>query len=207
MFCGFQVRPDTHREGFGPSVQIDTLRRIPVNDPRDIVEELRRQNIGKSVLFEDIPSFDVSIAGGGVVVAFQWTNQYEEVIHSVINDQDSPGGSHEYGFRTGLRGAVVDYLKRHRPVEVAPDDLLGSDVWEGLTAVIDVSLQHPQFGSKGQLESRPLRSLLESATRDRVGLWLETHPAEAELIVMKTVTAMIFRQETKIAWDDSRKHP
>ena len=94
---------------------------------------------------------------------------------------------HEEGFRNALTTVVNKYAKAKGLLKEKDENLLGEDIREGLTAIISVRLREPQFEgqTKAKLGNPPIQSLVEQATNEKLGDWLEEHPTEANKIVKK----------------------
>ena len=118
-----------------------------------------------------------------VEVAFQWNTGYYEGIHSFANGIATiEGGMHEEGFKKALTNVVNKYARAKGLLKEKDDNLLGEDIREGLTAIIAVRLHDPQFEgqTKAKLGNVSMRSLVERATNEKLGDWLEEHPTEAQ---------------------------
>jgi len=87
------------------------------------------------------------------------------------------------------------------------DNLLGEDIREGLTAIVSVRLQDPQFEgqTKAKLGNVPIRSLVERATNEKLAEWLEENPTEANQMVKKSIVAAQARMAARQARDLTRK--
>jgi DNA gyrase subunit B len=114
---------------------------------------------------------------------------------------------HEEGFKKALTNAVNKYARNRGLLKEKEDNLQGEDIREGLTAIISVRLQEPQFEgqTKGKLGNVSMRSLVEKATNEHLKDWLEEHPAEAKRIVQKSVQAAKARIAARSARDATRR--
>ncbi|MCX4986797.1 ATP-binding protein [Streptomyces sp. NBC_00572] len=127
---------------------------------------------------------------GSVEVAFRWCDSHEEVVHSFANSVRTPeGGEHVAGFRAALADAVTAYAEERRLLRAANPVLGAARVGEGLTAVLSVKLDQPEYGgaTHGRLAGAAVRSCVEEAVRDHVGAWLERHPEQAAAVVDRIV--------------------
>ena len=169
---------------------------------RDFVSHL---NSSKEALFEDIGYFDQEDAGSEVEIAFQWNTGFNaDGLHSFANGINTiEGGMHEEGFRTALTGVINRYARSKALIKDKDDNLQGEDIREGMTTIISVRLSEPQFEgqTKSKLGNVEIRSLVQKATNERLSEWLEEHPAEAKLILQKSLNA----QRARIAAQDARK--
>ncbi len=98
---------------------------------------------------------------------------------------------HEEGFKKALTNAVNRYARAKGSLKEKEDNFQGEDIREGLTAIISVRLREPQFEgqTKAKLGNVSIRSLVERATNEKLGEWLEENPREANQIVQKSTTA------------------
>ena len=169
---------------------------------RDFVSHI---NSSKEALFEDIGYFDQEDEGNEVEIAFQWNTGFNaDGLHSFANGINTiEGGMHEEGFRTALTGVINRYARSKSLIKDKDDNLQGEDIREGMTTIISVRLSDPQFEgqTKSKLGNVEIRSLVQKATNERLSEWLEEHPAEAKIILQKSLNA----QRARIAAQDARK--
>ena len=169
---------------------------------RDFVSHI---NSSKEALFEDIGYFDQEDEGNEVEIAFQWNTGFNsDGLHSFANGINTiEGGMHEEGFRTALTGVINRYARSKSLIKDKDDNLQGEDIREGMTTIISVRLSEPQFEgqTKSKLGNVEIRSLVQKATNERLSEWLEEHPAEAKIILQKSLNA----QRARIAAQDARK--
>ncbi|WP_405717715.1 DNA gyrase subunit B [Streptomyces sp. NBC_01537] len=127
---------------------------------------------------------------GTVEVALRWCGSREERVRSFANSVLTPdGGTHASGFRDGVAAAVTEYA-RERRLLTASDPDLGSDlIGEGLTAVVSVKLDRPEFlgATHGLLGGDAVRACVGEAVREHLGTWLERHPEQAAAVVGRIV--------------------
>ena len=139
----------------------------------------------------------------------QWNTGYHEGIHTFANGIETPeGGTHEEGFRKALTNVVNKYAKARGPAEgEGRGNLLGEDIREGLTAIVAVKLQDPQFEgqTKGKLGTIAMRSAVEKVTNEKLAEWLEEHPSEAKALVSKATQAARARVAARQARDAIRR--
>ena len=154
---------------------------------RDFVSHV---NSSKEALFEDIGYFEQQDEGNEVEIAFQWNTGFNaDGLHSFANGINTiEGGMHEEGFRSALTGVLNRYAKSKGLIKDKDDNLQGEDIREGMTTIISVRLSEPQFEgqTKSKLGNVEIRSLVQKATNERLGEWLEEHPSEAKLILQKS---------------------
>jgi DNA gyrase subunit B len=173
-----------------------------------IVDFVRHLNASKEPLFKDVGSFSASGDEGEVEVAWQWNNGYNEGLHSFANGiSTTEGGMHAEGFKRALTQAINRYAKGRNIVKGKDPTFQGDDVREGLTAIVSVRLADPQFEgqTKAKLGNTEMRSLVERATNEHFGRWLEEHPNPAKAIVQKAANAARARSAAKQARDLTRR--
>ena len=172
---------------------------------RDFVRHL---NQSKEPLFKDVGYFSASGEEGEVEVAWQWNTGYHEGLHSYANGiSTTEGGMHAEGFKRALTQAINRYAKARNLVKGKDASFQGDDVREGLTAIISVRLTDPQFEgqTKAKLGNTEMRSLVERATNEHFGRWLEEHPNPAKAIVAKAANAAKARSAAKQARELTRR--
>ena len=114
-----------------------------------------------------------------VEVALQWNTGFYEGIHSFANGISTiEGGMHEEGFKKSLTNVAQQVRPGQGTLKEKDENLLGEDIREGLTAIVSVRLQDPQFEgqTKAKLGNVPMRSLVERATNEKLAEWLEENP-------------------------------
>ncbi len=173
-----------------------------------IVDFVKHLNASKEPIFKRVVSFEERASTSEVEVAMQWNTGYYEGLHSFANNiATSEGGMHEEGFKKALTNAVNKYGRARGFLKEKDDNLLGEDIREGLTAIISVKLQNPQFEgqTKTKLGNTEMRSMVEKSTNDKLGDWLEEHPSEAKQIMTKATAASRARMAAKSARDLTRR--
>ena len=173
-----------------------------------IVDFVKHLNGPKDPLFKKVVSFVETTDNSEVDVAMQRNTGYHEGIHSFANNiATTEGGMHEEGFKKALTNAINKYAKSKGQLKENDDNIVGEDIREGLTAIISVKLRSPQFEgqTKTKLGNTEMRSLVEKATNDKFGQWLEQNPSEGRAIVQKTLLAARARQAARQARDLTRR--
>ena len=173
-----------------------------------IVDFVRHLNQAKEPLFADVGSFTESGPEGEVDVAWQWNTGYHEALHSYANGiSTTEGGMHAEGFKRALTQAINRYAKARNLLKAKDATFQGDDVREGLTAIVSVRLADPQFEgqTKAKLGNTEMRSLVERATNEHFGRWLEEHPNPAKAIVAKASNAARARSAAKQARELTRR--
>jgi DNA gyrase subunit B len=173
-----------------------------------VTDFVRHLNAAKEPLFKDVGSFTAKGDEGEVEVAWQWNNGYHEGLHSFANGiSTTEGGMHAEGFKRALTQAINRYAKGRNLVKGKDTTFQGDDVREGLTAIVSVRLSDPQFEgqTKAKLGNTEIRTLVERATNEHFGRWLEEHPNPAKAIVTKASSAARARTAAKQARDLTRR--
>jgi DNA gyrase subunit B len=146
--------------------------------------------------------------GVDVEVAMQYTDTYTEQIFSYANNINTiEGGMHLQGFRQAVTQAVNSYAKKKGILKDSDGSLSTDDIVEGLTAVVSVKLQDPQFEgqTKTKLGNAKVRSIVYSLVNERLDFFFEENPKFARTIVEKSMQAQRARDAAKKARDLSRR--
>ena len=174
-----------------------------------IIDFVKHLNGSKDALFSRVGYFEQSEQDQEVELAFQWNTGYNtDGLHSFANGINTiEGGMHEEGFKKALTNAVNKYARAKGTLKEKDENLLGEDIREGLTAIISVRLREPQFEgqTKGKLGNVSMRSLVERATNEKLGDFLEEHPTEANKIVKKSIAAATARRAAREARNATRR--
>jgi len=173
-----------------------------------IVDYVRHLNASKEALFRKVCSYEQKEETMEVEVALQWNAGFYESIHSFANGISTiDGGMHEEGFKKALTNCVNKYARAKGTLKEKDDNLLGEDIREGITAIISVRLQDPQFEgqTKGKLGNVPVRSLVERATNEKLAEWFEENPREANQVLQKGLLAARARVAARSARDLTRR--
>lgn len=143
-----------------------------------------------------------------VEIALQYTDNYTENIFSYVNNiHTQEGGTHEAGFKTALTRVINDYARRLNILKESNPNLSGEDIREGITAVISVKVEEPQFEgqTKTKLGNTEVRGIVDAAVAEGVGTYLEEHPSETKKIIEKTVQAFRAREAARKAREMTRR--
>jgi DNA gyrase subunit B len=128
-----------------------------------------------------------------VECAFQYTDSYNEVVYAYANNINTiEGGMHLTGFRTAISGMVNDYARKRGMLKESDANLSTDDCMEGLTAIVSVKLQDPQFEgqTKTKLGNAKIRPIVNALVSERLDFFLEENPKYARAIVDKCMQAM-----------------
>jgi DNA gyrase subunit B len=146
--------------------------------------------------------------GNIVECALQWTDGYNEVVYSYANNINTiEGGMHLTGFRTAVATKVNEYARKRGMLKDADANLSTDDCMEGLTAIVSVKLQEPQFEgqTKTKLGNAKLRPIVNALVTERLDFFLEENPKIARIIVEKCMSAARAREAAKKARDLTRR--
>jgi len=143
-----------------------------------------------------------------VEIAMQWTNSYNESVHTyanTINTQE--GGTHEEGFRTALTSLLNKYARDKSLLKEKDENLSGDDCREGLTCVISVKLAEPQFEgqTKTKLGNTEAKAFVQKVVNEEFGDWLGRNPNVAKDIIRKAIQAASARQAARKAREATRR--
>ena len=172
-----------------------------------IIDFVRHVNAAKESLFAKVGYYEVQEEDQEVEIAFQWNTGFNaDGLHSFANGITTGGGGmHETGFRSALTRTINAYGHGKNLLKES-ETLSGDDVREGLTAIISVRLQDPQFEgqTKDKLGNVSVRSMVEKATNEKLAEWLEENPAEGKAIINKAIAAQRAREAARAARDTIR---
>ncbi len=145
-----------------------------------------------------------------VNIALQYSESYNENILSFVNNvKTGDGGSHEVGFKTGITKAFNDYAKNNNLIKGKESNLEGSDVREGLSAVINLKIPEKllQFEgqTKGKLGTPEAKSITESITYENIKFFLEENKEIALTILDKALKSKVAREAARKAREAARK--
>jgi DNA gyrase subunit B len=170
-----------------------------------IVDFVRHVNATKDALFSKVGHYELADEAQEVEIAFQWNTGFNaDGIHSFANGiNTTEGGTHEEGFKAALTTVMNKYARAKNLLKEKDANLLGEDIREGITAIISVRLREPQFEgqTKSKLGNTSMKTLVQRATNERLGDWLEENPTEANKIVKKAIAASQARLAAKKARD------
>ncbi len=157
-----------------------------------------RQHINKPVYVER------QIEGTSVEVALQYNDGYAESVFTFANNSTtSDGGTHLTGFRAALTRTINDFGHKANLLKDDDGNLAGEDVREGLTAIISVKLQDPQFESqtKNKLGNAEVRNQVEIAVSEGLRTYFDENPADAKKIIDKVLMSSRARKAAQMARD------
>ena len=176
--------------------------------PGGIASFVEHLNSTKTPVHADVIYVTGERDGVTIEVAMQWNDGYSETLYSFANNINThEGGTHLSGFRAALTRTVNVYAVRAGFLKKEGETLEGDDIREGLTAVVAVKVPEPQFEgqTKTKLGNSEVKGFVENLVNDRLGSYLEEHPAEAKKIAAKCVEAARVREATRKAKDLARR--
>ncbi len=141
-------------------------------------------------------------AGIPVELALQYNSTYNENVHSYVNNINTiEGGTHVAGFRRGLTRTLKAYAEKSGLLKNLKIEITGDDFREGLTAVISVKVQEPQFEgqTKTKLGNNEVTGAVDQAVGEILNIYLEENPREAKMIVQKVILAATARNAARKA--------
>lgn len=173
-----------------------------------IVSFVKYMNRKKTPLF-DTPIY-VHYSGDDteVEVAMQYNDSYMENVLTFANNINThEGGTHLSGFRSALTRSINDYARKTNILKEQDSNLSGEDVREGLTAVVSVKLQNPQFEgqTKTKLGNSDIRGIVDSVVTEGISSFLEENPSIAKTIVEKGISASRAREAARKARELTRR--
>ena len=143
-----------------------------------------------------------------VEVAMQHNDSYTENIYSFVNNINTPeGGTHLTGFRNALTKTFNDYGRKNKLLKDNEPALTGEDIREGLTAIISVKIEEPQFEgqTKGKLGNTDITGLVSSLVYDKLMTYFEEHPQVAKTLLGKALDASRAREAARKARENARR--
>jgi len=137
-----------------------------------------------------------------VELAIQYNDSYSENIYSFANNiRTIEGGTHETGLKSSLTRVINTYARKHRIIKENEDNLTGEDIREGMTAIVSVKLQNPQFEgqTKSKLGNSEVEALVGGVVSERMTEFLEENPSIAKKVIEKSISASRAREAARKA--------
>ena len=163
----------------------------------------RYLNKNREVLHAPIYA-EKQVNGTNIEAAIQYTDGYAESVYAFANNINTvDGGTHLTGFRSALTRTLNDYARKQGLLKESDANFSGEDVREGLTGIISVKLQDPQFESqtKGKLGNAEVKGQVESVVTEAMAQFLEESSREAKSIIQKCLTSSRAREAARQARD------
>ena len=164
-------------------------------------------NKGKTPLYPEVIYCEGTRDDIYVEVALQHNDAYNEGVYSFVNKIATPeGGTHLTGFRNALTKTFNTYARANKLIKET-ESLSGEDIREGLTAIISIKIENPQFEgqTKQKLGNSEARGAVDAVVSDQLMIYLEQHPQVAKLILEKSILAQRAREAARKARDLTRR--
>ena len=212
---------DTLKQRFREMAFLTKGLRISLTDLRDeepkervfhyeggIKEFVQYLNRSKTPLYEQIIYCEGTKDNVEVEVAMQHNDSYTDNTYGFVNNITTPeGGTHVVGFRNAITKIFNDYARKNKLLKDSEPNLSGEDIREGLTAIISVKIEDPQFEgqTKQKLGNSEARGAVDSIVSSQLQIFLEQNPAIGKSIVEKSVMAQRAREAARKARDLTRR--
>lgn len=212
---------DTLKQRFREMAFLTRGLRIVIRDEREeepkerafhyeggIKEFVAYLNKSKTPLYEQIIYCEGMKDGVAVEVAMQHNDSYSDNTYGFVNNITTPeGGTHIVGFRNALTKTFNDYARKNKLLKDSEPNLSGEDIREGLTAIISVKIEDPQFEgqTKQKLGNSEARGAVDSIVSSQLEIFLEQNPNVAKMTVEKSVMAQRAREAARKARDLTRR--
>ena len=212
---------DTLKQRFREMAFLTKGLRISLTDLRDeepkervfhyeggIKEFVQYLNRSKTPLYEQIIYCEGTKDNVEVEVAMQHNDSYTDNTYGFVNNITTPeGGTHVVGFRNAITKTFNDYARKNKLLKDSEPNLSGEDIREGLTAIISVKIEDPQFEgqTKQKLGNSAARGAVDSIVSSQLQIFLEQNPAIGKSIVEKSVMAQRAREAARKARDLTRR--
>ncbi len=221
IFSSLEYSYDTLRHRLRELAFLNKGLQITLKDERtkDIQEEnfcysgglisyIEYLNRGKEPLNVNVIYFEKDTSACDIEVAMQYTDSYNESVFSFANNiNTTEGGMHVNGYKTALTRCINAYARKYNFLKENEDNLSGEDIREGLTAIISVKIKNPEFEgqTKTKLGNPEVRGVVDTIVGENLTAYLEEHPADAKLILDKSILATRARAAAKKAKDLVRR--
>ena len=165
-------------------------------------------NKSKEALYPEIIYCEGEKDGVSVEVAMQHNDSYTENCYGFVNNINTPeGGTHIIGFRNAITKTFNDYARKNKLLRDSEPNLTGEDIREGLTAIVSVKIEEPQFEgqTKQKLGNSEARGAVDNVVSRQLEIFLEQNPSVAKVIVEKSVLAQRAREAARKARELTRR--
>ena len=172
---------------------------------KEFVQYLNKSN---TALYEEILYFEGNKDGVMVEVAMQHNDAYTENTYGFVNNITTPeGGTHIVGFRNALTKTFNEYARKNKLLKESEQNLTGEDIREGLTAIISVKIEDPQFEgqTKQKLGNSEARGAVDGIGSNQLESYLEQNPAVAKIIIEKSLLSQRARDAARKARELTRR--
>ena len=165
-------------------------------------------NRSATPLYEQIIYCEGMVNNVSVEVAMQHNDSYSDITYGFVNNITTPeGGTHVVGFRNAITKTFNDYARKNKLLRDNEPNLSGEDIREGLTAIISVKIEDPQFEgqTKQKLGNSEARGAVDNVVSKQLEIFLEQNPAVGKIIVEKSVMSQRAREAARKARDLTRR--
>ena len=165
-------------------------------------------NRSKTPLYNDVLYFEGKKDNIYVEVAMQHNDSYNESVFSFVNNITTPeGGTHLTGYRNAITKTFNDYARTMKLLKDSEPNLSGDDIREGLTAIVSIKIEDPQFEgqTKQKLGNSEARGAVDSIVSEQLTYYLEQNPTIAKMICEKSLLAQRAREAARKARDLTRR--
>ncbi len=165
-------------------------------------------NKSKTPIYPDVLYFEGKKDNVYVEVAMQHNDSYTESAYSFVNNINTPeGGTHLAGFRNAITKTFNDYARSAKLLKDSEANLSGDDIREGLTAIVSIKIEDPQFEgqTKQKLGNSEARGAVDSVVSEQLTYYLEQNPTVAKQICEKSILAQRAREAARKARDLTRR--
>ena len=165
-------------------------------------------NRSATPLYEQIIYCEGMVNNVSVEVAMQHNDSYSDNTYGFVNNITTPeGGTHVVGFRNAITKTFNDYARKNKLLRENEPNLSGEDIREGLTAIISVKIEDPQFEgqTKQKLGNSEARGAVDNVVSKQLEIFLEQNPAVGKIIVEKSVMSQRAREAARKARDLTRR--
>ncbi|HKM20587.1 MAG TPA: DNA topoisomerase (ATP-hydrolyzing) subunit B [Lachnospiraceae bacterium] len=173
-----------------------------------IKEFVQYLNRSKTALYPEVMYFEGTKDNVYVEVAMQHNDSYNESVFSFVNNITTPeGGTHLTGYRNAITKTFNDYARSAKLLKESEQNLSGDDIREGLTAIISVKIEDPQFEgqTKQKLGNSEARGAVDNVVSEQLTYFLEQNPTIAKVICEKSILAQRAREAARKARDLTRR--
>ena len=165
-------------------------------------------NKGKTPIYNKVFYCDSVNNNVLIEVALQHNDSYNESIYSFVNNINTPeGGTHLTGFKNSLTKAINDYARENKFIKENEENLSGEDIREGLTAIISIKIEDPQFEgqTKQKLGNSEVQFAVQAVLTDQLKYFLEQNPSVGKIICEKSLLARRAREAARKARELTRR--
>ena len=204
----FEETPGSHAEKPEKAEKKTKKKYVEFHYEGGIKEFVSYLNKNKTPLYDTILYFEGQKNNVYVEVSFQHNDSFNESVFSFVNNINTPeGGTHLQGFRNSLTKTFNDYARNAKLLKDSEPNLSGEDIREGLTAIISVKIEDPQFEgqTKQKLGNSEARGAVDSIVSEQLTYFLELNPSVAKTICEKSILAQRAREAARKARDLTRR--